>query len=225
MTNTTYITANPQFTSGTTSEQINWYDASIQNYRESAYFDMGTPMTWYQDAQWPIIKNNRPHLGEAIIVEGDNKKDHEGIYVQTAGANGLFPSMRHVNGFRIQWTNNSTAGSAMFLRKIGIETCKADGSYSHRWSTTNYAPPNDYATKTMTGTFSNADKQIFADDYFYRLWFQISSATAGTGSRVTQVTLANFKLLYSAGTGTGSRWVIGKERKKEVAFSESIQGK
>ena len=225
MANTTYITANPQFTGGSTSEQINWYDASIQSYGAEVYFDMGTPRMWEQNMIWPIIKNNRPHVSQGIIIEGDNKKDHEAIYVQGAGFNGLFPSMRHVNGFRIQWENNSTAGSAMFLRKIGIETCKGDGSYSHRWSTPNYSPPGDYDTKTMTGTFSNVDKQLFADDYFYRLWFHISSATGGVGSRVTQVTLANFKLLYSAGTGTGSRWVIGKERKKEVAFSESIQGK
>ena len=225
MANTTYVTANPQFTSGSTSEQMNWYDASIQSYGGSAYFDMGTPSTWNQDMVWPIIKNNRPHVSQGITIEGTNGQDHDAIYVQGAGANGLFPSMKHVNGFRIQWSNNSTAGSAMFLRRIGIETCKGDGSYSHRWSTPNYFSPDGYDTKTMTGTFNNEDKQLFANDYFYRLWFHITSATPGVGSLTSQVVLGNFKLLYSAGTGTSSRWVVGKNRKKEVAFSESIQGK
>ena len=225
MANTTYVTANPQFTSGSTSEQMNWYDASIQNYGASAYFDMGTPMTWGRDESWPIIKNNRPHVSPGITIEGTNGQDHDAIYVQGAGFNGLFPSMKHVTGFRIQWSNNSTAGSAMFLRRIGIETCKGDGSYSHRWSTPNYFSPDGYDTKTMAGTFNDEDKQLFANDYFYRLWFHITSATPGVGSRTSQVVLGNFKLLYSAGTGSSSRWVVGKNRKKEVAFSESIQGK
>ena len=224
MSNTTLVTVPTKGGIGSSYTPQNWYDASIQNYGAAAYFDMGTPLTWERDVTWTITKNNKPHVNQGIVIEGNNGQDHEAIYVQGAGFNGLFPSMKHVTGFQIEWVNNSTAGSAMYLRKIGIETCKGDGSFSHRWSTYNHSSPGDYLTKTMSGTFNNEDKQLFANDYFYRLWFQISSATSGPGTRVTQVTLGNFKLLYDVGN-MSNRWVVGKYREKEVAFSESIQGK
>lgn len=232
MSNTTYISvpgsqpsSDEQRSVATyTSTPQNWYDAPIKSHVGAIDFDMGTPLTWTQDVKWPIKKNSNPNINEGIIIEGDNSKDHLAIYCQLTGVDGLFPSMRHINGFEIDWVNNSTAGSAMYLKKIGIETCKGDGSVSHRWSTENHSPPGNYDKKTMGGFFSKDDMAKFANDYFYRLWFQISSETSGPGSRTTQVTLGNFKLLYNVGS-KDNRWIVGKYRKKEVAFSESIQGK
>ena len=224
MSNTAYISVPSKGSRGDSYTPQNWYNTRVESHVGAIDFDMGTPMTWTQDTSWPIIKNSNPHLKEGIIIEGNNSKDHLSIYCQLTGADGLFPSMRHITGFELDWENNSTAGSAMFLKKIGIESCKGDGSPSHRWSTENHSSPSNYDTKTMGGFFSKDDMTKFANDYFYRLWFQISSETSGPGSRTTQVTLGRFKLLYDVGSAD-NRWIVGKYRKKEVAFSESIQGK
>ena len=226
MTLTAYVTAKPQHTGGAATERINWYDGELLAHQNSVDFNLGAVGTWYRDTNWnPNNTNAKPHTQSAITISGNNKKSYLAIYEQHGARNGLFPPMKLVTGFQLDWKNNSTAGSAIRLARVGIETVTGSGAFSHRWSGPPIPWTTNYLNKTEELVFTEAAVEAMKNDYFYRLWFQLSSDTPGTGQHATEVTIGNFKLLYSAGTGTSSRWVVGKNRKKEVAFSESIQGK
>ena len=226
MTLTAYITAKPQHTGGAATERINWYDGELLPHEYSVDFDLGDAQTWTRGTNWnPNNTNAKPHTQNAITISGNNKQSYLAIYTQKEARNGLFPSMKLVTGFQLDWKNNSTAGSAIRLVRVGIETVTGSGAFSHRWSGPSIPWTMDYLNKTEELVFNQADAEAMKNDYFYRLWFQLSSDTPGTGQNATEVTIGNFKLLYRAGTSSSSRWVIGKNRKKEVAFSESIQGK
>ena len=130
--------------------------------------------------------------------------------------------MKFIDGFAIDYKQDSTAGHGLWLRNVGIEVVNDDGD-TWRWGSYNRARQNDYSTHTAKYTFNEADKAYLSNNNgrFKQFICRVSSR-GGTGTRTTNLTLGDFRLLYSdTGCETG-RWIIPGKRGYSQRTSQDI---
>ena len=221
MANIEYITG--RVNNDGTQENILWYKGNIKSYGSNIEFHRGNVGTWSQDTTGA---GDGSPFDDSGCYAGSTSSgaSHTFNYVLDAGQDGLFPSMRGVSGFQYTYSQTSTAGHAYWLKRIGIETCDADGGNLIRWSSNNLSKKSDYSDHNDKRIFTQADLDAFEDQYFYRVWFHVSTSGGSFTASNTYVYMKNFQLIYNKGDGN-NRWVIGKYRKKEKAGSEAIQAK
>ena len=219
MAHTEFITA--RISNDGTQENINWYKGNMSVHNSNVEFHRGNAVTWSQDTTGGGGGNPFNDSG-CYAGSTSSGASHTFNYKLESGKEGLFPSMRGVSGFQYEVGQTSTAGHAYWLKRIGIETCDANGGNLIRWGSHNMSKTNDYDYHTDKRLFNEADLEAFKNQYFYRVWFHVSTSGGSFTASNTYVYIKNFQLIYNVGSGN-NRWVVGKYRKKEVAGSEAIQ--
>ena len=209
---------------GSSSEGFEWNQGLLVPNSGDLWIHYGNSQTWTRDTSWGVtqLSQKKLHQSESFRIGGENGKDHEQNYVQSANSDARWPLMKFIDGFAINYKQDSTAGHGLWLRNVGIEVVNDDGD-TWRWGSNNRARQNDFTTHTAKYTFNEADKASLSNNNgrFKQFICRVSSR-GGAGTRNTNLTLGDFRLLYS-GTGceTG-RWIIPGKRGYSQRTSQDI---
>ena len=222
MANTEFITA--RVNNNGYQENINWYKGDVDIHADDIHFHRGNVGTWTTDTTGGAPGGNPFTQTGCTIGSTASGANHTFNYKLETAKDGLFPNMKGVSGFQYEFNQTSTAGHAYWLKRVGIETCNATGGNNIRWSTNNLTKLDDYQTYFDKRLFTQADLDAFEDQFFYRVWFHVSTHGGSLTAHDTYVNIKNFQLIYNKGDGN-NRWVVGKYRKKENAGDEAIQAK
>ena len=128
---------------------------------------------------------------------------------------------KFIQGFAIDFKQDSTAGHGLFLMNAGIEFVKEDGTVQ-RWGSYDRSRQGDYATHTVEYKFGSEQSAMAAGNArFHRFICRVSSQ-GGTGSRLTHLTLGNFRLLWDNTGSNNGRWIVPSLRRVGDMHSPDI---
>ena len=199
---------------GPGTEAINWHNGSLLYNSRDTEIHYGAAKTWTQDTSWGISGWGKLHEPDSFTMGGKNGKDHEANYEQNISGWGLFPEMKFITGFSIDFQQDSTAGHGIYLRNAGIEFALPDGTRK-RWGSNDRSRQGDYNKHTATYRFSSSERAAMGAEgnRFHRFICRLSSR-GGTGDRTTNITLGSFRLLYdqTGGLGSNTRWILPNSR-------------
>ena len=219
----TFDTVPARNTVGKNSEGINWHDGGLINRTSNIWMHYGNVQEWTRDVTWSVSHHGgRLHNSESYSIGGDNGKSHWANYEQNISGLGRYIPMKFIQGFSIDFKQDSTAGHGLYLKNAGIEFQKEDGTIQ-RWGSYNRSRQNDYNTHTAEYKFGSETQAAMAagNARFHRFICRISTE-GGTGSRSTRLTLGNFRLLWDNTGSNNGRWIVPSLRRVEDMHSPDI---
>jgi len=218
----TFDTAPVRNTQGQYSEAINWHDGGLTNRSSNIWTHYGKVQEWTRDVNWGVThQGGRLHNSQSYKIGGDNGRDHWANYEQNISGFGRYIPMRFIQGFAIDFKQDSTAGHGLFLKNVGIEFQKEDGTVL-RWGSNDRSRQGDYETHTIEYKFGSEQSAMAQGNARFHRFICRLSSQGGTGSRFTNLTLGNFRLLWdNTGSNTG-RWIVPSLRKYADMFSPDI---
>jgi len=218
----TFDTVPARNTVGKNSEAINWHDGGLVNKTSNIWTHYGKVQEWTRDVNWTVShQSGRLHNSQSYKIGGENGKDHWANYEQNVSGWGRFIPMKFIQGFSIDFKQDSTAGHGLFLKNAGIEFETEDGTIL-RWGSNDRSRQGDYNTHTVEYKFGSEQSAMAEGNArFYRFICRVSSQ-GGTGKRTTNLTLGNFRLLWDNTGSNNGRWIVPSLRRVNDIHSPDI---
>ena len=218
----TFDTVPARNTVGKNSEGINWHDGGLINRTSNIWMHYGNKKEWTRDVNWTVSHlGGRLHNSQSYSIGGDNGREHYANYEQNISGWGRYIPMKFVQGFSIDFKQDSTAGHGLFLMNAGIEFEKEDGTIL-RWGSNDRSRQGDYETHTVEYKFGSEQSAMAAGNARFHRFICRLSTKGGSGSRLTNVKLGNFRLLWDNTGSNNGRWIVPGLRRVTDMHSPDI---